>query len=89
MCPFFRSINRSNNLSTRVPDLALCDKHPKRNFIRRALELEIRLSYSDLIVKSIPQEMHPPEARCLPAQAPGPNFEYDDPCKYHRYVHRP
>ncbi|KAK7051321.1 Nuclear cap-binding protein subunit 1 [Paramarasmius palmivorus] len=66
-----------------VPDLALCDKHPKRNFIRRALELEIRLSYYDRIVKSIPQEMHPPEARCLPAQAPGPNFEYDDPSKPH------
>ncbi|ESK93122.1 cap binding protein 80-pb [Moniliophthora roreri MCA 2997] len=66
-----------------IPDLALCDKHPKRNFIRRALELEIRLSYYDRIAKSIPQEMHPAEAFCLPSQAPGPDFEYDDPAKPH------
>ncbi|THU97405.1 hypothetical protein K435DRAFT_857625 [Dendrothele bispora CBS 962.96] len=53
-----------------VPDLNLAVQHPKRDFMRRSPELEI-------------QAMHPPDAYTIPEQAPGPNFEYDDPTKPH------
>lgn len=66
-------------LSLRIPDLDLSVQHPKRNFIRKALELEIRLSYYDRILKTIPEDFHPPDAHSVPKEAPGPNFEYDDP----------
>lgn len=49
--------------------------------MRRALEYEIRLSYYDRIVKSLPEAMHPPEAHTLPVEAPGPNFMFEDPSK--------
>ncbi|THU97737.1 ARM repeat-containing protein [Dendrothele bispora CBS 962.96] len=51
-----------------VPDLNLAVQHPKRDFMRRSLELEI-------------QAMHFPDAYTIPEQAPGPNFEYDDPSR--------
>ena len=41
----------------RVPDLALSEQHPKRTFIRRALEFEIRLSYHDRVLKTLPEPM--------------------------------
>ena len=63
----------------RIPDLTLALEHPKRGFMRRAVEFEIRLSYSDRIAKTLAEQMQPPEAYVLPEQAPGPNFEYDDP----------
>ncbi|KAF9076688.1 MIF4G like-domain-containing protein [Rhodocollybia butyracea] len=66
-----------------IPDLELVVQHPRRAFMRRALEYEIRLSYHDRIVKSLPEEMHPPEAHTLPYQSPGPDFMYDDPTKPH------
>ncbi|KAG7096527.1 hypothetical protein E1B28_003956 [Marasmius oreades] len=66
-----------------IPDLDLSIQHPKRNFIRRALELEIRLSYYDRIVKTIPEEMCAESAYCLPSEAPAPNFEFDDPASPH------
>ncbi|KAL0575354.1 Nuclear cap-binding protein subunit 1 [Marasmius crinis-equi] len=66
-----------------IPDLELSVQHPKRNFVRRALELEVRLAYYDRIRRSIPDEMHPVEAHCIAAEAPGPNFEYDDPASPH------
>ncbi|KAL0058145.1 Nuclear cap-binding protein subunit 1 [Marasmius tenuissimus] len=72
-----------------IPDLELSVQHPKRNFIRRALELEIRLSYYDRIVKSIPEQMHPVSAHCVPGEAPGPNFEYEDPASSHHDAAQP
>ncbi|KAF9268370.1 hypothetical protein L218DRAFT_977625 [Marasmius fiardii PR-910] len=62
-----------------IPDLDLSPQHPKRTFIRRVLELEIRLSYYDRITKTIPEEMRVEGAECLPVEAPGPNYEFDDP----------
>jgi nuclear cap-binding protein subunit 1 len=47
--------------------------------MRRALEFEIRLSYHDRILKTLPAEMQAPEGHTIGEQAPGPNFEYDDP----------
>ncbi|KAJ3777062.1 MIF4G like-domain-containing protein [Lentinula raphanica] len=66
-----------------IPDLDLAIQHPKRAFMRTAVEYEIRLSYYDRIVKSLPEAMHTPEAHILPKQTPGPDFMYDDPSKPH------
>ncbi|KAJ4471983.1 MIF4G like-domain-containing protein [Lentinula aciculospora] len=66
-----------------IPDLQLAIQHPKRTFMRTAVEYEIRLSYYDRIVKSLPEAMHTPEAYVLPKQAPGPDFMYDDSSKPH------
>ena len=59
-------------------DLSL--QHPKRTFMRRAVDLEIRLSYYDRIVKTLPEPMQS-DTGMVPAQAPGPQYEYDDPGK--------
>lgn len=66
---------------TRVPDIQLSVRHPKRRFVRQALEYEIRLSYFDRILKTLPEAMQSPEAQCMPEEAPGPEYEYDDPCE--------
>jgi hypothetical protein len=63
----------------RIPDLSLTIQHPKRAFMRRALEFEIRLSYHDRILKTLPEDMQAPDAHTIGEQAPGPDFEYDDP----------
>ena len=69
-----------NAFVRRVPDLALPMQHPKRSFIQRAVEYEIRLSYHDRILKTLPEAMHGPDVYIISEQAPGPDFEYDDPC---------
>ncbi|KII96021.1 hypothetical protein PLICRDRAFT_97224 [Plicaturopsis crispa FD-325 SS-3] len=66
-----------------VPDLALTVEHPKRAFMRRALEFEIRLSYHDRILKTLPEPMQAEDAHTISSEAPGPDFEYDDPAKLH------
>ncbi|KAJ7638392.1 MIF4G like-domain-containing protein [Roridomyces roridus] len=66
-----------------IPELSLAVQHPKRAFMRRAIEFEIRLSYHDRILKTLPQEMQAPEGHTIGEQAPGPDFEYDDPAKPH------
>ena len=63
----------------RIPDLALVPLHPKRAFMRRAVEFEIRLSYYDRILRIIPEAMAEPAAQVMPDQAPGPEFEYEEP----------
>jgi hypothetical protein len=70
----------------RVPDLALTVQHPRRAFMRRAIEFEIRLSYHDRILKTLPEPMQAPDAFTIAEQAPGPNFEYDDPCQSKRLL---
>ncbi|KAF8511162.1 MIF4G like-domain-containing protein [Gautieria morchelliformis] len=66
-----------------APDLALSGCHPKRNYIRRALRYEVRLSYHDRIMKTLPETMQSPEADVMAAQPPGPEYEYDDPGHIH------
>ncbi|PCH41554.1 hypothetical protein WOLCODRAFT_137465 [Wolfiporia cocos MD-104 SS10] len=66
-----------------IPDLSLSVKHPRRAFMRRAVEFEIRLSYYDRILKTLPEPMQAPDALVMPEEAPGPDFEYDDPAKPH------
>src|SRR5215471_11256965 len=68
-------------LPCRIPDLNLTVQHPKRAFMRRALEFEIRLSYHDRIIKTLPVQMQAPESHTIQEEAPGPDFEYDDPSK--------
>ncbi|KAF9242931.1 MIF4G like-domain-containing protein [Melanogaster broomeanus] len=61
-----------------VPDLALPTGHPKRTFVRRAIVFEIRLSYHDRILKTLPEPMQT-DRNVIAVQAPGPQFEYEDP----------
>lgn len=79
--PFGNRVKRvcNNRLVFRVPDLNLDTSHPKRAFIRRVLELEIRLSYHERIKKTIPDAMQVPEALALPADEPGYDYEYELP----------
>ncbi|PFH50582.1 hypothetical protein AMATHDRAFT_144777 [Amanita thiersii Skay4041] len=60
-------------------DLALPVQHPKRTFMRRAIEFEIRLAYHERILKTLPEQMQSPDMYIISEQAPGPDFEYDDP----------
>ncbi|QRV87968.1 eukaryotic translation initiation factor 4G [Ceratobasidium sp. AG-Ba] len=62
-----------------LPDLELPAHHPKRQLMRRVVDFEIRLSYYDRVVKTLPPPMADPEAGVLPAQAPGPTFAYENP----------
>ncbi|KAF7969405.1 hypothetical protein HWV62_27397 [Athelia sp. TMB] len=66
-----------------IPDLALVGQHPKRAFMRRALEFEIRLSYHDRILKTLPPAMQEEDANVIPGQAPGPDFDYEEPTSPH------
>ncbi|KAH7924822.1 hypothetical protein BV22DRAFT_1105259 [Leucogyrophana mollusca] len=65
-----------------VPDLVLSEQHPKRAFMRRALEFEIRLSYHDRVQKTLPEPMQT-DPSVISDQAPGPDFEYEDPVNPH------
>ncbi|KZT12669.1 uncharacterized protein LAESUDRAFT_733291 [Laetiporus sulphureus 93-53] len=67
-----------------IPDMSLSSRHPKRKFMRRAVEFEIRLSYYDRILKTLPEPMQAPDAQVMPDEGPGPDFDYDDPARpYH------
>ncbi|KAL4241306.1 Nuclear cap-binding protein subunit 1 [Abortiporus biennis] len=62
-----------------IPDLTLCVQHPKRVFMRKAVDCEIRLSYYDRILKTLPEPMQSVDAQVMPEESPGPVYEYDDP----------
>ncbi|EMD31829.1 hypothetical protein CERSUDRAFT_119399 [Gelatoporia subvermispora B] len=67
-----------------IPDMSLASKHPKRVFMQHAVELEIRLAYYDRILRVLPEAMQTADAGVMPEEAPGPDFEYDDPARpYH------
>ncbi|KAJ3533816.1 hypothetical protein NM688_g7231 [Phlebia brevispora] len=66
-----------------VPDITLSPQHPKRVFMRRAVDYEIRLSYYDRIFKTLPEPMQAPDSLVLPPEAPGPGYEYEDPVNPH------
>ncbi|WAR62696.1 hypothetical protein PtB15_15B283 [Puccinia triticina] len=51
--------------------------HPKRVFVSRVIELEIRLSYYDRIKETVPSVFL--DVELMPSDAPGPVFEYEDP----------
>ncbi|KIY47596.1 hypothetical protein FISHEDRAFT_45060 [Fistulina hepatica ATCC 64428] len=59
-----------------VPDLVLPVQHPRRTFMRRAVELEIRLAYHERVLKTLPPPMQRRSARVAPARAPGGRWEF-------------
>lgn len=68
--------------TSRIPDLDRPKHHPKRSFITRALELEIRLAYHERIMKTLPEPFLDPEVGCLSDVAPGPDFEFESPREF-------
>ncbi|PPQ68653.1 hypothetical protein CVT24_005384 [Panaeolus cyanescens] len=66
-----------------IPDLNLTVQHPKRAFMRRAVEFEIRLAYHERIMKTLPEPMQSPDAYVISDEAPGPAYDYDDPTNPH------
>ena len=56
-------------------DMEVSDKHPKRVFVKRIIELEVRLSYYDRIKGTIPETML--ETNVMADDAPGPEYYYD------------
>jgi len=63
----------------RIPDLQLSSQNPRRGFMRKAVEYEIRLAYYDRIARTLPEDLQDPEAQIVSGQAPGPDYDYDDP----------
>lgn len=57
--------------------------------MRRAVDLEIRLSYYDRILKTLPEPMQHPDIKMVPTQAPGPDYEYDDPGMTNTIIPKP
>ncbi|KAG1828882.1 armadillo-type protein [Suillus variegatus] len=72
------AVHMSNFGFSGLPDLELSEQHPKRTFMRRALEFEIRLSYHDRVLKTLPEPMQN-DTTVISDQTPGPAFEYEDP----------
>ncbi|CEQ40467.1 SPOSA6832_02087, partial [Sporobolomyces salmonicolor] len=58
-----------------APDMDVSDKHPKRVFVKRTVELEVRLSYYDRVKGTIPEVML--ETAIMPDDAPGPEYTYE------------
>ncbi|KDE05505.1 hypothetical protein MVLG_04099 [Microbotryum lychnidis-dioicae p1A1 Lamole] len=58
-------------------DMEIDHQHPKRIFVQRVIELEVRLSYFERIKDTIPDAML--EKGVVAEVAPGPNYQYDRP----------
>lgn len=71
------SIDRRGLIWCRVPELVLSASHPKRAFMRRLAELEVRLAYHDRILDTLPEVMAAPDAGVLPSEAPEPVWPYE------------
>ena len=74
----FQACDVLNQVAFRLPDLSLPVQHPRRAFMRRAVEFEIRLSYHDRIMKTLPESMQSSDVYIISEQAPGPAYEYED-----------
>lgn len=73
-----RCLSLTYNTSDRVPDMELPLTHPKRAFMHRLIEMEIRLAYHDRIMESLPPAMQLVEDMYAPAlQPPDPLFPYE------------
>ncbi|GAA5937525.1 hypothetical protein JCM10213_007267 [Rhodosporidiobolus nylandii] len=64
-----------------VPDMDNSEKHPKRVFVKRVIDLETRLSYYDRIKGTIPEAML--DTGVVAADAPGPEYAYESPENTH------
>ncbi|SNX87969.1 related to 80 kDa nuclear cap binding protein [Melanopsichium pennsylvanicum] len=58
-----------------IPDTSLPSNHPKIVFMKRIVELEIRLAYFDRIKETLPEEI---QAVAMSKQEPSPVFTYAD-----------
>ncbi|GAA6014699.1 hypothetical protein JCM10207_006907 [Rhodosporidiobolus poonsookiae] len=58
-----------------APDMEVSPKHPKRVFVKRTLDLEIRLSYFDRVRNTIPEAML--DTGIMASEAPGPEYAYE------------
>jgi hypothetical protein len=72
-----RQDDRHELIWCRVPELVLPASHPKRAFMRRLAELEVRLAYHDRILDTLPEVMAAPDAGVLPSEAPEPVWPYE------------
>ncbi|KAK4055782.1 Nuclear cap-binding protein subunit 1 [Microbotryomycetes sp. JL201] len=58
-----------------APDMdSLESKHPKRAFVKRVIELEVRLSYFDRVRGTLPEELL--DTGVIAEDAPGPNYQF-------------
>ncbi|KAH7105316.1 MIF4G like-domain-containing protein [Auriculariales sp. MPI-PUGE-AT-0066] len=69
-----------------VGDLPLTTAHPKRLFMQRAVEMQIRLSYYDRVAKALPEQFKESGVGVIPSEQPGATYEYDDPTHPHHEV---
>ncbi|GAC95077.1 likely nuclear cap-binding protein large subunit [Pseudozyma hubeiensis SY62] len=58
-----------------IPDTSLPAAHPKVVFIKRIVELEIRLAYFDRVKQTLPAEI---QQAAMPAEEPAATFTYQD-----------
>ncbi|OCF55167.1 nuclear cap-binding protein subunit 1 [Kwoniella mangroviensis CBS 10435] len=62
-----------------IPDLDLPLSHPKRAFMRRVTELEVRLAYYDRILDTLPEPMKAEGAGVISSEPPEPFWPYEKP----------
>ncbi|WWC85240.1 uncharacterized protein L201_000102 [Kwoniella dendrophila CBS 6074] len=62
-----------------IPELELPASHPKRAFMRRVTELEVRLAYYDRILDTLPEPMQAEGAGVISSQPPEPVWAYEKP----------
>ena len=62
----------------RIPDLELPGSHPKRAFMRRLVDLEVRLAYFDRVKDSLPAPMQKSDAGVLAKEPPEAVWPYAD-----------
>ncbi|KAM0746015.1 hypothetical protein T439DRAFT_307230 [Meredithblackwellia eburnea MCA 4105] len=64
-----------------VADMDIVAKHPKRVFVERVIELEVRLSYYDRVKGTIPAAML--ETGVMESDGPGPSYSYESETHSH------
>lgn len=58
----------------RIPDMQEGSKHPKRVFVARLIELEVRLSYHERVKGTIPEGLF--NTGVMTELAPGPEYAF-------------
>ncbi|WVF72372.1 hypothetical protein IAT40_007187 [Kwoniella sp. CBS 6097] len=62
-----------------IPELELPSSHPRRAFMRRVAELEVRLAYHDRILDTLPDPMVAENAEVISSEPPEPVWPYEKP----------
>lgn len=62
-----------------IPDLELPASHPRRAFMRRVVEQEIRLAYHDRILQTLPEPMFAKGAEVVSEEVPDPTWSFESP----------